>query len=53
MSDAPPTLKDRIREAAERFGEWLDDALVAPQPELVPVRVRNHPQPRRPVRRRR
>lgn len=52
MSDAPPTLRDRIREVAERFGEWLDEALT-PQPELVPVRVRERGSPRRPVRRRR
>ena len=42
MSDPRPPLKDRIRDAADRFGEWLDDLLPAPPTEgvLVPVPVR-------------
>ena len=49
MPENRPTLKERIQDASERFGEWLDEAFPQPPPELVPVPVpvRNRPSPPR------
>jgi len=44
----PPSLGERLKELAERLGEFLDD-LTRPSPEPVPVPVR----PRAPTNRRR
>lgn len=45
LSDPRRSLKDRIRDAADRFGEWLDEVFPPPEPEpeLVPIPVRRNP----------
>ncbi len=47
-----PSIGDRLKELAERLGEFLDD-LTQPMPEPTPVPVRPGPRPQAPRRRRR
>lgn len=46
-SSEKKSLADRARELWEKVGSWADELLPQPEPELVPVPVRNpRPDPR-------